>query len=97
MSASSESFTYHLTPGGWVEGSEKLDFGHRTDRPVPSDRVLTVTFYEKLPAYGKMTFSTTVEHESHPDIPVLLKKHGYSPHGNPKDFSEWMLFVNKNS
>jgi hypothetical protein len=41
MSLSNESFDFHLTPSGWVLGSQKLDFGS-TVEPVPHDCVLTV-------------------------------------------------------
>ena len=47
MSASNEWSEYHLTPNGWVEGSEKLDFS-RTERPAPADRVLTVRQHDYL-------------------------------------------------
>lgn len=47
MSASNECFTWHLTPRGWEEGTEKLDFG-TTERPVPADTVLTLEFHERM-------------------------------------------------
>lgn len=45
MSASNEYWAWHLTPQGWVEGSEKLDSG-TIERPVPEDTVLTLTYHE---------------------------------------------------
>ena len=46
MSASNEYWTWHLTPKGWVEGTEKLDSG-TTERPVPDDTVLTLEYHER--------------------------------------------------
>lgn len=48
MSLSSESFEYHLTPRGWVEGNQKLDFGEELNRETPTDRVLTLIRFEKI-------------------------------------------------
>lgn len=45
MSLSNEWFEYHLTPAGWIAGTEKLDSGTR-NVPVPTDRVLTVQFHD---------------------------------------------------
>lgn len=42
MSASDEWEDVHLTPSGWVDGSDKRDFAGVTHRPVPPDAVLTV-------------------------------------------------------
>jgi hypothetical protein len=46
MSASHESFEWHLTPEGWVAGSEFLDFGGRQLRATPEDRVATFVLDE---------------------------------------------------
>ena len=46
MSASNEYSIWHLTPRGWEEGTEKLDFG-TTERPVPPDAVLTLEYHER--------------------------------------------------
>lgn len=48
MAASNEWWDYHLTPRGWKGGSEKIDFGGVTERPVPSDRVKTVRYHEYM-------------------------------------------------
>jgi len=45
---SKEYFDYHLTPNGWVEGTEKLDFS-TTERSIPEDRVLTLRIIEEIP------------------------------------------------
>lgn len=45
---SDESTQWHLTPGGWKEGSTKIDFAGRTHVPRPADGVLTVTYRERV-------------------------------------------------
>lgn len=52
MALSNEWHEYHLTPKGWVEGSEELDFSSQ-ERPTPCDRVLTLRFCE----YQSSSFS----------------------------------------
>jgi len=47
MSASNEWFEFHLTPNGWVKGSERFDFGLE-EKIAPNDRVLTLRFYEYM-------------------------------------------------
>ena len=84
MSASNEWFEYHLTPGGWTEGSEKLDFGG-TERPVPGDRVLTVRQHDYLSStFSKPERWSTIEWR-HPDrklIDRLTAKFGKLPAGS---------------
>ena len=41
MALSDEWEEVHLTPGGWVDGSYKHDYGHRETRAKPADAVLT--------------------------------------------------------
>jgi hypothetical protein len=48
MSMSSEHFEHHLTPAGWVAGSEQLDFGAKTIVPRPADALLTVNEHRKM-------------------------------------------------
>jgi hypothetical protein len=67
MSASNEWSEYHLTPGGWVEGSEKLDF-NRSERPAPVDRVLTVRQHDYLSSsFSKLDQWSSIEwhHQDH--------------------------------
>ena len=52
MSASNEWFKYHLTPNGWVKGSEKVDVAGVTERSVPDDTYVTVTIHEWMGAIG---------------------------------------------
>ena len=44
---SDEYYIMHLTPHGWVEGTEKTA-GGTGERPVPDDAVFTVTFHETV-------------------------------------------------
>lgn len=46
MSASNEWWELHLTPRGWVDGSEKMDFSPLKEVEPPADRVLTVRHRE---------------------------------------------------
>ena len=48
MSLSQESTEWHLTPGGWQRGTERMDFGNVTVVEPPSDRVATYRWVEKL-------------------------------------------------
>lgn len=52
MALSDEWEDEHLTPNGWVSGSYKHDHGHREERPVPPDAVLTVRRHVVVPAMG---------------------------------------------
>ncbi|RUV07435.1 hypothetical protein EOA79_04520 [Mesorhizobium sp. M1A.F.Ca.IN.020.03.2.1] len=52
MSASNEWTEYHLTPKGWVTGTEKTDFNVR-ERERPADAVQTV----KVRDYQSSVFS----------------------------------------
>lgn len=79
MSASDEWEDVHLTPSGWVDGSDKRDFAGVTHRPVPTDAVLTV--HRRV--YVASTFSKPDVSESetrHTDdlaiIEELRKKYG---------------------
>jgi hypothetical protein len=47
MSASNEWTEWHLTPNGWIRGTEQEDF-RTVERPPPPDRVLTCTYHDFL-------------------------------------------------
>ncbi len=49
---SKEYLTMHLTPDGWKDGTEKIDNGTITERPVPINTVLTLVFHENIAAFG---------------------------------------------
>lgn len=46
MSLSNEWYEFHLTPAGWVKGSEKLDGAGEKGAPTPADRTLTLRFHD---------------------------------------------------
>lgn len=48
MAASNEWTEYHLTLDGWVEGSERLDFGETKIISPPDNRILTRKYKEYL-------------------------------------------------
>lgn len=45
MSAKDEYYTWHLTPDGWVKGTEKEN-GKTTEKTVPANAVLSLEFHE---------------------------------------------------
>ncbi len=44
---SDEYYIMHLTPHGWVDGTEKT-LGGTVERPVPSDAVVSLKFHETV-------------------------------------------------
>ncbi len=44
---SDEYYTMHLTPHGWVDGTEKTADG-KVERPVPDDTVFNLSFHETV-------------------------------------------------
>lgn len=44
---SDEYFTMHLTPHGWVDGTEKTANG-MVERPMPDSTVFSLTFHETV-------------------------------------------------
>ena len=44
---SDEHYIMHLTPHGWVEGTEKTSSGI-VERPVPDDAVVSLIFHETV-------------------------------------------------
>lgn len=80
MSASHEWYEWHLTPGGWVEGTEHMDHG-TLERPTPTDRVATY----KLDEYMGSVFSAMhrtwqrLWQAEGVDIAPLLREHGEHP------------------
>jgi hypothetical protein len=78
MSASRYS-TFHLTPNGWVEGSDKLDSGS-TERPIPDNRVMTVTFHEHLSSSHSELGHVDWRHNDEERLKELIKKFGKVPY-----------------
>lgn len=81
MAASNEWTDWHLTPQGWVRGSEKTDFD-QTMRDPPQGRVMTMRWSEHVGHhYGKAHRSAIEKWRSHDSQAVeeLLKTFGPSP------------------
>lgn len=49
MSGIREWWEFHLTPKGWVKGSENMLDGAK-ERPTPADRLLTIRQHEHAPS-----------------------------------------------
>jgi hypothetical protein len=80
MSLSKEYQDEHLTPKGWVEGTESLDFGG-TIVAVPDNCVMTVRHYDETPHVGTHIRWSKVTFRSGDEALVerLLKAHGDGP------------------
>jgi hypothetical protein len=83
MSLSKECQAYHLTLGGWKEGSFEGDaIGGRKKVPTPPDRVLTILCYNELAsAYSKPSFYDRIDWESEDKAAIerLKKRFGAKP------------------
>lgn len=81
MSASHETFEWHLTPDGWVAGSEFLDFGGKTIRSSPQNRIATFVLEEHqghaLDEMQSTWAQTWVQPDT--DIDSLYEKFGMHP------------------
>ena len=99
MSASKERFTYHLTPGGWVRGSERIDFSGWNHKPIPEDNVLTVVFCEDMSSsFSAIHFSVDLgSAKDGADIKELLLQHGTDPHVNSMRYNGWREFIADNT
>jgi hypothetical protein len=90
MSLSNEWHEYHLTPRGWEEGSEKLDFAGEKPRLIPPDRVLTLRFsdYQSC-SFAKPDLSCKVVWRSKDEDAIrrLQQEHGIRPGA----FSSWPM------
>ena len=82
MRRSDEWMEFHLTQAGWVEGSELIDIAGLREREIPTDRVLTLRFYERSSRPNSGGQRWYVETWSHPDkskVDELVKKYGRKP------------------
>ncbi|WP_192182191.1 hypothetical protein [Mesorhizobium amorphae] len=81
MSASNEWTEYHLTPKGWVTGSEKTDF-NLAEHPRPHDAVQTVKVRDYLSSiYSTVEHTRTIIWEAK-DVQAIAKlkaKFGEAP------------------
>lgn len=95
MSASDEVDEMHLTPGGWVQGSSKIDFAGWTRVDPPSDRLLSVSFREYMSSsFSPMDLSADeTKHGSDVDILAALEKHGVEPHPGADRYRGWAEFL----
>lgn len=84
MAASNEWKEYHLTPQGWLHGSEKLDHKKITE-PVPDGRVLSILYRDYIAsAYGGVNLSAEISYQSDnlEEIRELISQYGLEPHYN---------------
>ena len=92
MSASDEVDEMHLTPGGWVQGSSKIDFAGWTHVDPPSDRLLSVRFREYMSSPMDLSADET-KHGSDADILAALEKHGVEPRPGADRYRGWPEFL----
>jgi hypothetical protein len=88
MALSNERFEFHLTPKGWVEGDEKLDFGKEKKVPVPADRVMTICCRDRqscLHAKAQLSRSVVWRSSDEASVKTLVKRFGACPKG----FEHW--------
>jgi hypothetical protein len=79
MTASREWTEYHLTPAGWMRGSEKTDFDQNEVTP-PADRVLTMRYVEEHAGYsGSQDHEEVWRSEDAAEVKTLLDQHGPAP------------------
>lgn len=82
MSLSNEWTERHLTPAGWVEGTEKLDFSKK-EVPPPQDRVLTCVYRDYQSHWAAKPEQTVREQWRAADaddrIAELLERYGPCP------------------
>ena len=82
MSASDEWSDWHLTPQGWVEGTQKLDFAGLREKPTPADRELTCRYSEQRSSpYSKWRKGADIiwQSQNEEEIKKLIQIHGECP------------------
>jgi hypothetical protein len=81
MSASDEIDEMHLTPRGWLQGSQKVDFAGWTHRDTPPDVLLTVSFREHMSSSFSTMDLTAAETKVAADGEILaaLQLYGTEP------------------
>jgi len=73
MATSKEWKEWHLTPSGWIGGSEKSDFQPALNVEPPNDRVLSCVYEETLlSAFSNLKTSVDVKWSSN-DIDLIKK------------------------
>lgn len=95
MSASDEIDEMHLTSGGWVQGSQKLDFSGWTRVDAPADSLLTVRFREYMSSVFASMELTASESRIGSDEQILaaLRVHGAEPRPDAHRYQGWPEFL----
>jgi hypothetical protein len=79
MSLSKEWTEWHLTPEGWVRGTEKEDF-RTINRDTPADRVKTVVYKQRLSSiYSKLEEGHSVTWSSRDNAAVSRLEAKFGP------------------
>lgn len=86
MAASNEWDEWHLTPSGWVKGTEKTDFA-LNEVPPPKDRVATFKYQEYISSVHSRMHITWEEmwSETRAETALLIKKFGRYPNDCIRD------------
>ncbi len=89
---SDEYYTMHLTPHGWVEGTEKTARG-TVERPVPDEAVFSLIFHEMVSGIlGHPEQRVDVKYRT--DALSGILKILFSTYGKlPKRFQSWKIIV----
>jgi hypothetical protein len=84
MPVNNNWFEYHLTPMGWISGSEGNNYLEIKEKIIPKDRVLILRFYEILSSPFSKLDKWYTEHWRHEDtakINVNIEIYGEMPEG----------------
>lgn len=82
MAASKEWTEWHLTPQGWICGTERIDNGNITKKDPPSDRVISFRFSEVYSSVFSKPAKSVDEiwkSDNKNNIDELLKQYGCCP------------------
>jgi hypothetical protein len=85
MSLSSEHFDHHLTPNGWVDGTQHLDFSNNVVA-VPDDTLMTVQEHRKISHYmadEDVWCTETWRSNNTEAVEAAIAKYGAEPHTHP--------------
>ena len=89
---SDEYFTMHLTPHGWLEGTEKTADG-MVERPMPDSTVLSLTFHETVSgilSYPEQWVDVKCQTDASSDMLKIL----FATYGKlPERFNSWKITV----
>ena len=90
---SDEYYIMHLTPHGWVDGTEKTN-GKTVERSVPHDAVCSLTFHETIQGILSQK-ERWVETEYRIDQSSDMLKILFATFGKlPERFRMWEMIVN---